>query len=341
MHELPRKILEYRAVQKLKSTYVDALPAARQPRDRAHPRHLQPDGGGHRAALAPPTPTCRTSPSAPRKGGASARPSWPSPATCSSPPTTARSSCGSWPTSPRTRRSSTPSAAGRTCTTARRARSSAPSRPVRRTSSAGVAKMVNYALLYGKTAFTLAKDIGVEQEGGRAVHRGLLRALPVGARSFIDETIARGPGDGARAHAARPAAPAARPAGPRTSRCAMEAERQAMNTPVQGSAADLIKKAMIDLHRRAGPAGHEARGSSCRSTTSCCSRCRRRRRKRRGRWCSEVMEGALALDVPLVADARLGRRAGRQCTEMRLLAEAVSLLADTGPRPGRRRSAAR
>ena len=29
----------------------------------------------------------------------------------------------------------------------------------------------------------------------------------------------------------------------------MEAERQAMNTPVQGSAADLIKKAMIDLHR--------------------------------------------------------------------------------------------
>ena len=28
-----------------------------------------------------------------------------------------------------------------------------------------------------------------------------------------------------------------------------EAERQAMNTPVQGSAADLIKKAMIDLHR--------------------------------------------------------------------------------------------
>ena len=30
-HELPRKILEYRAVQKLKSTYVDALPAARQP----------------------------------------------------------------------------------------------------------------------------------------------------------------------------------------------------------------------------------------------------------------------------------------------------------------------
>ena len=32
----------------------------------------------------------------------------------------------------------------------------------------------------------------------------------------------------------------------------MEAERQAMNTPVQGSAADLIKRAMIDLHRALG-----------------------------------------------------------------------------------------
>ena len=35
----------------------------------------------------------------------------------------------------------------------------------------------------------------------------------------------------------------------------MEAERQAMNTPVQGSAADLIKQAMIDLHRELARAG--------------------------------------------------------------------------------------
>ena len=34
-HELPRKILDYRAVQKLKSTYVDALPDAGQPARRA------------------------------------------------------------------------------------------------------------------------------------------------------------------------------------------------------------------------------------------------------------------------------------------------------------------
>ena len=44
------------------------------------------------------------------------------------------------------------------------------------------AKIVNYALLYGKTAFTLAKDIGVHAAGGAAVHRRLLRRLPAGAR---------------------------------------------------------------------------------------------------------------------------------------------------------------
>ena len=86
----------------------------------------------------------------------------------------------------------------------------------------------------------------------------------------------------------------------------MEAERQAMNTPVQGSAADLIKRAMIDLHRELS------------------------RRKLRSRLIlqihdelllevpeaeadeakglvTRVMEGALELDVPLVVDARLGR----------------------------------
>ena len=44
------------------------------------------------------------------------------------------------------------------------------------------AKMINYALLYGKTAFTLSKDIGVTPQAAQAVHRRLLRRLPPRAR---------------------------------------------------------------------------------------------------------------------------------------------------------------
>ena len=52
------------------------------------------------AGCHPTTPICRTSRSARRSGARSAPASSPSPATCSSPPTTPRSSCGCWPTSP-------------------------------------------------------------------------------------------------------------------------------------------------------------------------------------------------------------------------------------------------
>ena len=47
-HPLPGKILEHRTLSKLKGTYADALPRAREPGHRPHPHHLQPAGGGDR-----------------------------------------------------------------------------------------------------------------------------------------------------------------------------------------------------------------------------------------------------------------------------------------------------
>ena len=116
--------------------------------------------------------------------------------------------------------------------------------------------MINYALLYGKTAFTLAKDIGVSRKRGRAVHRGLLRALPVACGASSTRPIAQARETGTvRTLLGRlrrlPDLHA------KNFQVRAEAERQAMNTPVQGSAADLIKKAMIDLHRGA------ARSEAC------------------------------------------------------------------------------
>src|SRR5262245_3622081 len=52
-----------------------------------------------------------------------------------------------------------------------------------------IAKMVNYALLYGKTAFTLAKDIGVTQQAAQEFIDAYFAGFPA-VRAFIDRTLA-------------------------------------------------------------------------------------------------------------------------------------------------------
>ncbi len=48
--------------------------------------------------------------------------------------------------------------------------------------------MVNYALLYGKTAFTLAKDIGVTQQAAQEFIDAYFAGFPA-VRAFIDHTL--------------------------------------------------------------------------------------------------------------------------------------------------------
>ena len=78
-------------------------PASRWPRPR-------------RAGCPPPSPTSRTSRSAPRKAARSAPPSWRRRATSWSRPTTRRSSCACWPISRRSRSSGRPSRTASTST---------------------------------------------------------------------------------------------------------------------------------------------------------------------------------------------------------------------------------
>ena len=51
------------------------------------------------------------------------------------------------------------------------------------------AKIINYALLYGKTAFTLAKDIGVPQQEAQAFIDAYFAGFPRCER-FIEKTLA-------------------------------------------------------------------------------------------------------------------------------------------------------
>jgi len=86
----------------------------------------------------------------------------------------------------------------------------------------------------------------------------------------------------------------------------MEAERQAMNTPVQGSAADLIKKAMIDLRRELRERRMASRLILQIHDELLLEVPEAEAEVAKG-LVRAIMEGALQLEVPLVAEARLGK----------------------------------
>ena len=63
-------------------------------------------------------------------------------------------------------------------------------------------KMVNYAVLYGKTSFTLAKDINVTQEAAQQFIDAYFAGFPR-VRAFIDRTLEEARAHGRRADAGR------------------------------------------------------------------------------------------------------------------------------------------
>ncbi len=109
-----------------------------------------------------------------------------------------------------------------------------------------IAKMINYALLYGKTAFTLARDIGVTPQAAQKFIDAYFAGFPR-VRTFIDRTLeeARVSGVVKTMYGRRRLVPELNS---RNGQMRSAAERVAVNLPIQGSAADIMKRAMIDVH---------------------------------------------------------------------------------------------
>ncbi|HVH27006.1 MAG TPA: DNA polymerase I [Vicinamibacterales bacterium] len=108
------------------------------------------------------------------------------------------------------------------------------------------AKMVNYAVLYGKTPFTLAKDINVTPQAAQEFIDRYFAGFPR-VRAFIDRTLeeARRTGVVRTLYGRRRLVPEL------TSRDFQRrsaAEREAVNMPIQGTAADIMKRAMLLVH---------------------------------------------------------------------------------------------
>jgi DNA polymerase-1 len=107
------------------------------------------------------------------------------------------------------------------------------------------AKAVNFGIVYGLSPFGLAQQLGIEQkEAKRFIDSYFARY--VGVRSFIDRTLEQARRDGF----VRNLFGRKRPIpdlGSKNPNLRGFAERTAVNTPLQGTAADLIKIAMLHL----------------------------------------------------------------------------------------------
>jgi DNA polymerase I len=119
------------------------------------------------------------------------------------------------------------------------------------------AKAVNFGIVYGISAFGLAAQLGIPQAEAKAyIDRYFARYA--GVRAFIEKTLEQTRRDGF----VRTLFGRLRPIPDIESRNPNQrgfAERTAVNTPLQGTAADLIKLAMIALDRKLSERGLKTR----------------------------------------------------------------------------------
>ena len=109
------------------------------------------------------------------------------------------------------------------------------------------AKRVNFGIIYGMSAFGLAKDLEISQgEAQEFIDKYFLRYPDV--KKFMDDEIKKGEEQGfvLTLLNRRRYLPELKSSNMMIRQLA---QRQAVNTPVQGSAADLIKLAMINIQK--------------------------------------------------------------------------------------------
>jgi DNA polymerase-1 len=168
----------------------------------------------------------------------------------------------------------------------------------------GIAKAINFGLMYGKTPFGLAQELHISRkEAAEMIERYFTRYS--GVKRFLDGQILSAKEKGfvttllgrkrvlAEIHAKNPAMRA-------------NAERMAMNTPIQGTAADLMKLAMIELDEALRMGGYRSK-LIIQVHDEVVLECPEDEVQRVEKLVVKTMEGALELSIPLKVNSAHGR----------------------------------
>ncbi len=119
------------------------------------------------------------------------------------------------------------------------------------------AKMVNFGIVYGLTGFGLADRLNIPRKEGEEFVARYLERFPA-VRAFREQVVERAQEEGyvTTLMGRRRQIPELRSGNPNTRRLG---ERLAVNTVIQGTAADIIKVAMVSCQRALREAGGETR----------------------------------------------------------------------------------
>ena len=165
------------------------------------------------------------------------------------------------------------------------------------------AKAVNFGIVYGIGAFSLARDIGVTVKEADDFIKNYLATFP-GVKEYMDSTIAAGRENGyvSTLFGRRRALPELTS---KNFNLRSLGERMAMNTPIQGTAADVIKLAMVRVWRRLRDEGLAAR-LILQVHDELIVEAPAAEVRQVSRILKEEMEGVVNFTVPLTADVSSG-----------------------------------
>ena len=165
------------------------------------------------------------------------------------------------------------------------------------------AKAVNFGIVYGISAFSLAQDIGVPVYEAKEYIETYFERFP-GIRRYMDEVVAQAKERGyveTLMHRRR-ALPELAASNFNTRSFG---ERVARNMPIQGTAADVIKLAMVRVDERLRKENLKAK-LILQVHDELIVECPEEEKETVARLLTEEMEGAVHLSVPLTAEAHWG-----------------------------------
>ncbi|WP_378956377.1 DNA polymerase I [Pelosinus sp. sgz500959] len=166
------------------------------------------------------------------------------------------------------------------------------------------AKAVNFGIIYGISDYGLSRDIGVSRkEAGQYIHNYFLKYH--GVKEFIDRVVAEAHQQGyvTTLFGRRRYLPEINSS---NFNQRSFAERTAMNTPIQGTAADIIKKAMIDVHLALQSEQLQSR-VLLQVHDELVLEVPKDEVEKVGKLVQEAMQQSVKLQVPLVVDVKFGK----------------------------------